>query len=285
MIKQKEIIQIARKNNVPKNTIDKDWILGHYLNALFSFESLCNVLIFKGGTCIKKCFVENYRFSEDLDFTLKDEKFDINEKLIKKINKVANDISGAKFQLDYLNNTQSEDIDQGYEIKIKFWGADHHPNQRPLPSPRWQTSIKLDISFSEKLKMKPKVKKIIHPYSDSNLITNNVYAYNLNEIIAEKIRSLVQRNRPRDIYDNWYFSRTISKNNYPIIKEILLNKAKDKNIKINNINQFVNNDKKRKNQKAWESSLNHQISDGELPEFEVAYNEVKNFLESLLKFK
>jgi len=285
MIRQKEIIQIARNNNVPKKTIEKDWVLGHYLNTLFSFESLRKNLIFKGGTCIKKCFIENYRFSEDLDFTLEDENFNINKKLIKKINKVANDISGAMFHLEYLNNTQSEDIDQGYEIKIKFWGADHHPNQRPLPFSRWQTSIKLDISFSEKLKMKPEIKTIIHPYSDSDLITNKVYTYNLNEIIAEKIRSLIQRNRPRDIYDTWYFSKTVSTDNYSIIKEILLNKAKDKDIKITNINQFVNDEKKRKNQRAWESSLNHQISDGELPEFEIAYNEVKNFVGSLFNFK
>ncbi len=28
--------------------------------------------MFKGGTCLKKCFVETYRFSEDLDFTVLD---------------------------------------------------------------------------------------------------------------------------------------------------------------------------------------------------------------------
>ena len=26
--------------------------------------------MFKGGTCLKKCFIETYRFSEDLDFTV-----------------------------------------------------------------------------------------------------------------------------------------------------------------------------------------------------------------------
>lgn len=28
--------------------------------------------MFKGGTCLKKCYFETYRFSEDLDFTLQD---------------------------------------------------------------------------------------------------------------------------------------------------------------------------------------------------------------------
>jgi predicted nucleotidyltransferase component of viral defense system len=26
--------------------------------------------VFKGGTCLKKCYIETYRFSEDLDFTV-----------------------------------------------------------------------------------------------------------------------------------------------------------------------------------------------------------------------
>lgn len=29
--------------------------------------------VFKGGTCLKKCYFETYHFSEDLDFTLRNE--------------------------------------------------------------------------------------------------------------------------------------------------------------------------------------------------------------------
>jgi hypothetical protein len=31
---------------------------------------LSNQWVFKGGTCLKKCYIETYRFSEDLDFTV-----------------------------------------------------------------------------------------------------------------------------------------------------------------------------------------------------------------------
>jgi predicted nucleotidyltransferase component of viral defense system len=37
-----------------------------------SHPALSDHWIFKGGTCLKKCFVETYRFSEDLDFTVLD---------------------------------------------------------------------------------------------------------------------------------------------------------------------------------------------------------------------
>ena len=35
-------------------------------------RSLADSWVFKGGTCLKKCYFETYRFSEDLDFTLLD---------------------------------------------------------------------------------------------------------------------------------------------------------------------------------------------------------------------
>jgi len=54
---------------VVKSTIDKDWALGHFIDAVFSIPELRQKLIFKGGTCLKKCYIPDYRFSEDIDFT------------------------------------------------------------------------------------------------------------------------------------------------------------------------------------------------------------------------
>lgn len=42
MIKQKEIVEIAARKQVPKMSIDKDWVLGHFLNAMFSFADMRN---------------------------------------------------------------------------------------------------------------------------------------------------------------------------------------------------------------------------------------------------
>ncbi|MEA3497065.1 MAG: nucleotidyl transferase AbiEii/AbiGii toxin family protein [Bacteroidota bacterium] len=66
----KEIQQIAKKLQMEEAVIDKDWILGHFLNAMFSFSDISENFVFKGGTCLKKNYFQDYRFSEDLDFTL-----------------------------------------------------------------------------------------------------------------------------------------------------------------------------------------------------------------------
>lgn len=54
MILQREIAAIAQTKHVAKLTIDKDWVLGHFLDAIYSIDYLKDMLVFKGGTCLKK---------------------------------------------------------------------------------------------------------------------------------------------------------------------------------------------------------------------------------------
>lgn len=281
MIIQKELINISKEKGVPKTTIDKDWILGHFLNTMYSFVEIQDNFVLKGGTCLRKCHIEDYRFSEDLDFTLLNEKFIIDKKLISKFIQEAQKVCGAKFHLSKI--TEPNQYNQGYEIIIKFWGADHKIHQKPTsPGSKWHSKIKLDISISEELILKPEIKKIFHPYSDSKLINNTIPVYSINEIIAEKLRSLIERNRPRDIYDVWHLSKIVDKQNFSIIKNTLLKKSKNKNIKINGVNDFINDDKGKKNKKEWESSLKHQLSIDELPDFDKVYSQILEFIEKIL---
>jgi predicted nucleotidyltransferase component of viral defense system len=51
--------------------VEKDYVLGWILAGMYGHEELAESWVFKGGTCLKKCYFETYRFSEDLDFTLR----------------------------------------------------------------------------------------------------------------------------------------------------------------------------------------------------------------------
>ena len=70
MIEQKEINKIAVKNRVSDRQIEKDYVLSWLLFAISKNKILYNALVFKGGTVLKKAYFKDYRFSEDLDFTL-----------------------------------------------------------------------------------------------------------------------------------------------------------------------------------------------------------------------
>ena len=52
------------------DVVEKDYVLGWLLWGIGASESLGDSWVFKGGTCLKKCYIETYRFSEDLDFTV-----------------------------------------------------------------------------------------------------------------------------------------------------------------------------------------------------------------------
>ncbi len=71
MIEKNEILTIARNLGLNPDTVQKDYVLGWMLHGIGEHQSTKD-WVFKGGTSLKKCFFETFRFSEDLDFTLKD---------------------------------------------------------------------------------------------------------------------------------------------------------------------------------------------------------------------
>jgi predicted nucleotidyltransferase component of viral defense system len=70
MIKPEEISRKANKEGVRQQQVEKDYIISWILWGVCNHDLLKDVLIFKGGTCMKKVHIEDYRYSEDLDFTL-----------------------------------------------------------------------------------------------------------------------------------------------------------------------------------------------------------------------
>lgn len=73
MIDRREILSIAQQTSLTPHVIEKDYVLGWMLAGIYAHDELADSWLFKGGTCLKKCFFETYRFSEDLDFTLRNE--------------------------------------------------------------------------------------------------------------------------------------------------------------------------------------------------------------------
>jgi predicted nucleotidyltransferase component of viral defense system len=62
MINKSEINRLAIEKRVKTSTIDKDWVLGHFSDAIFSIPECRENLVFKGGTCLKKVQVPGLSF-------------------------------------------------------------------------------------------------------------------------------------------------------------------------------------------------------------------------------
>ena len=109
MIRPKEIQQKARDAGVRDQQIEKDYVLSWILKGVAEHEQLTKVLAFKGGTGLKKIYFQDYRFSEDLDFTLIDTSF-TNEQIFEWFSEIFEFIrEEANIPLEIIDNNEHED--------------------------------------------------------------------------------------------------------------------------------------------------------------------------------
>src|SRR5690606_9675794 len=113
---------------------------------------------------------------------------------------------------------------KGFQVYIKYWGANHSKNQRPLPSIRWHTKIKLEVSTDEVIFLDTPKLDIMHPYSDSLTGDTQIKCYSINEIVSEKLRALKQRSytAPRDFYDLFHLTQKFLKEDWESIIPVFL---------------------------------------------------------------
>ncbi|MDR2145387.1 MAG: nucleotidyl transferase AbiEii/AbiGii toxin family protein [Tannerella sp.] len=286
MISKNEINRLAKEQKVRTTTIDKDWVLGHFIDAIYTIPECRNNLIFKGGTCLKKCRFPDYRFSEDIDFTSTNENFVFDMKTLKKIIELVGSRTEMLLHIQSLENIQFNNKITGYRAKIKFWGSDHSKNQQPTEPNRWQTSIKIEIIYYEKMIFAPEISNIYHNYSDK-LTENaqNIPIYSISEVLAEKIRSLIQRSytAPRDYFDIWYLSKNIENIDWQEVVNGFYRKAAYKNLQFSGVEQLINENNDKILKSAWKNSLEHQIESGKLPEYEMVRDDLKVLMEKIFQ--
>ena len=85
----KEFIQeVSNLKNIKRiDLIEKDILLQKILLDLSKDDFFSKNLAFKGGTCLIKCYLGYYRFSEDIDFTWIDQSIfkNMSQKEVRKI--------------------------------------------------------------------------------------------------------------------------------------------------------------------------------------------------------
>ena len=276
MILQKEIRKFAGKWNIPPDTVDKDYVLGHFLATIFNYYG--DELILKGGTSLRKCYFPNYRFSEDLDFTAKNYDFILENEDLNRVCQRIQGHSGILLYAEKIEELKFQDKKMGYQVKIRYWGANHSKSQQPPSPDRWITKIKLEISTAEICLLPVNYTEIYHPYSDNLFGFQSTVCYQLNEIIAEKLRSLIQRSytAPRDYYDLYHLTNELDDNIWQNIKDLFLQKMEHKNIEYLGPEQLVKKKHIAAVKKAWQSSIAHQVDQHILPSADRIITKVRN---------
>ena len=248
MIRSQEIKEKARECGVPTSTIERDYAQNWLLKYLCHPD-----IILKGGTGIKKVYHRNYRFSDDLDFSLTYpfKNKDLFIHMTEAVDKAKEEV-GINFQI----SSKLDKTETGFKGKIYF-NIIQNAAGTPL-------SIKIDITNydNEIILLPTEKKKVFHSYSDE--LNAEIEVYSLEEIFAEKIRALIQRTRARDLYDTGMLYDLINKNK---VLQILDEKFGFKGVFLD-----ISSLTKRKDDfsNAWDASLNHQLK--VIPDFEIFFN-------------
>jgi predicted nucleotidyltransferase component of viral defense system len=204
-------------------------------------------LVFKGGTALQKAYGLN-RFSDDLDFTAKkDDLEDIAHKI--KI-----DLISFGLENDFkINRTENVSEVIVYSIKGPLYDG----------TPRSMAVQRLEVSFREKVILKEEIHEVVPVYTDLQPYLLTIM--NPEEILSEKIRAIMTRNKARDIYDTWF----LIKKKIPV-NSGLINKKLDYYSMVFDLDAFTESLMDKNG--IWEKELKPLV--GFIPNFEKTVKEI-----------
>lgn len=254
MLRGRDIQAIAGKAKIRDTQIEKDYVLSWLLWGIVQSTLLYQNLIFKGGTVLKKVYFTDYRFSEDLDFTLINTAL-TDEQIIdafRQTLELTAEESGIQFKISELDKHQSGSI----AFYAYFVG--------PLGGKMDSKSVKIDITRGEKLLFQPNVCSTFKTYNDLPEQPFSLQCYPLEEIMVEKLVALIGRTQPRDLYDIWYL---LEENAVELdfLKSEFAEKARHKGHQPENFLPTWQR-KTKQFENLWNQYLAHQIAD--LPKFD-----------------
>ena len=200
--------EARRRLGIPWEVLERDYLLSWVLAGISQTPLLRDTLVLKGGTALRKCYFGDYRFSEDLDFSALEgvPKGEEMESLVREACETA-----VRLLDEY---APVEIVCERYREREPHPAGQEAFNIRGrLPwQGRPQTRVMIEVTVDERILRPPEMWRVIHEYGECFDV--DVQAYSLEEIIAEKLRALLQhaqmferrgwsRSRARDYYDLW----------------------------------------------------------------------------------
>ncbi len=253
MISKDEMKKIAEAKKLSAENCEKDYLLELALFVIYS--EFGNALIFKGGTALYKFYNLN-RFSEDLDFTLNKKNFDF-ERMSKKI-LFSLDRLGVVGKIKEFSKYRNE-----ANVKFNFIGPAYRGGKESM------AFVSLNISLRERA-CNFKKETFIPSYRE--IPAFDVFVMDEKEILAEKIRAVYSRNKPRDIYDLWFLLKRGAEVDYNLI---------DRKLKLVKVKFSLNSFLKKIDEKKdlWEKDLSQMLI-GRAPSFDAVKKDIFDKIKS-----
>lgn len=269
MIPQRNISLLSNRlaatggRRIPEAVLERDYCLAWFLVGLSS-SPLRDILAFKGGTALKRCYFGDYRFSEDLDFTLT--KMTSLETILAELEKIYADVRGASGVVIRYSREDRKSHQNSHTFYLAYEG--------PLPGASVK-EVKVDITIEERLVLLLQERPVLKGYEEYEDLPEDatVQAYSLEEILVEKVVALTDlaRNEPRDLYDVWYLTDRENMDIGALVPEITA-KLEFRGRGLEGMGEEFSK-KEARLKKLWQMRLANQMA--ELPHFEEVYRAVQ----------
>jgi uncharacterized protein len=263
MISRAELQRLAKRQKIALGTLEKDYILTELLKSLPQVPSLRDLLVFKGGTALRKVYFSHWRYSEDLDFTVRQ---NMTEQQLRKA--LGEWYLQVEQESQIQLTTKMLHKPDGYaRIRTQFLGPLSYPGM-----------IVMDLSYDEPLCLVPESRRLVTaPFLDEE---REVLTYPLEELLAEKMRSLLERGKSRDYYDVWRLLKEQSSElDFALLGTVLPKKLTQKGLSLHHVSDFLPEDAGGL-KRYWEEDLEQQVIS--LPPLDRALKELRGMLDKLV---
>jgi len=211
MIGKPEIDAKADELGVHRSNVQRDYAFGWLLSSFYHPQNpLHRLLILKGGNCFRKVYFEHARYSNDLDFCTQSEVHP-GQLLdgVKQACAYAKDRSGIEFLIDESRVAEKRMADgesRMFEARVyfhSFYGDNEDLRLR----------VNLDVKEFDAIFLPVQTRPLIHAYSDAPLCQVYLRCLKLEELLASKLKALLQRRHSPDLYDfvhSLFFQKTLA---------------------------------------------------------------------------
>ncbi len=189
MLTRAQIQRLAQRHRIGLQVQERDY-LQHLL--LLALTSHSQELIFKGGTALRLVY-RGSRFSEDLDFSLAPGAAQTTRVPSLRVlwQQIVDDLADFGVQAELRNEWEGE---SGYSLDVSYKG--------PLYDGRDRSKGKVRVDMSLRMESAETRRELVRSeYDDVRPFVVTVLAPE--HLLAEKVRALMVRAKPRDLYDVW----------------------------------------------------------------------------------
>lgn len=163
--------------------IEQDLIISRALVELYTEPYIKDALVFRGGTALNKLFLKPpARYSEDIDFVQK------------RPEPIGQTIDAIRELLKpWLGEPRWKITERSAKLVFKYESINKLPNK-----------LKIEINTTEHFQVLPLYSKKIDIKSRWFNGCADIITYEIEELMATKLRALYQRRKGRDLFDIWY---------------------------------------------------------------------------------